>query len=507
MEVADRLHREKEETFRLSLREIVAPLFRRKRIVISTFLTLLSLTALAAFLIPAPYNAHMSILVRHDRLNPLVSTEATTQVVNGTPPITEEETNSEMQLLKSHDVLEKVVVAAGLDKTRNAGLMSHFPASIKNLIGNSQSEADRRERAVRQLAKKLKVATGTTKSNVINVSYKSADPGLAYKVMNSLANIYVEKHVDVHRPFGSSKFFAGEMGKYKNAMDASEQKLRDFSKDEGLSAPDVERTDLAQEVANAIGQLHSAQQMAAADSAHIRTDEAQLSSMPERATTLQQSQPADKLLEDLNAQLVAAQTKRTQLAMKYDPQYPLVKEADEEIAQIKSAITTAKSTQYTTSTTDKDATYELIRQDLAKTKSDEAAQRASIAALKNSINNLQGQMVSLDGKALQQHDLQRDMKVNEDNYLMYQSKWEQAQASDVLDRTRIANVSIADPPEVPALPIYSLSTFLIAGFACSLLLSVLAAYVVDYLDPSFHTPAQVAEVLEVPIVVPIQKRA
>ena len=507
MELVDRIHREKEETFRLSLREIVAPLFRRKRILVSTFLTLLALSALVAFLMPAPYKAHMSVLVRHDRLNPVVSTEATTQVVNGTPPITEEETNSEMQLLKSHDVLKKVVMESGLDKPKNTGLIGHLSSSLTKLFGVSQSEADRRERAVRQLAKKLKVETGTTKSNVINVSYKSADPHQAYKVMNALANVYVEKHVDVHSPLGSAKFFAGEMGKYKTAMDASEQKLRDFSKDQGLSAPDVERTDLAQEVANAIGQLHAAQQMAAADAAHVRTDEAQLSSTPERSTTLQQSQTPDKLLEDLNAQLVAAQTKRTQLAMKYDPQYPLVKEADDEIAQIKSAIATAKSTKYTTSTTDKDATYELIRQDLAKTRADESAQRASVAALKRSIKNLQNQMVALDAKALQQHDLQRDMKVNENNYLMYQSKWEQAQASNALDRTRIANVSIADPPEVPALPVYSLSMFLMAGFACSLLLSVVTAYAVDYFDPSFHTPSQVAEVLEVPIVVPIQKRA
>lgn len=507
MEHTERRHLDKEETFRFSLREAVAPVFRRKRILFTTLTTLLVLSGLAAVVIPAPYKSHMSVLVRHDRLNPLVSTEATTQVINGPSPITEEETNSEMELLTSHDVLQSVAEQAGLDKPDTSGWISRLASSARSLFGIKESEADRRERAVRELAKKLKVESGTTKSNLINVSYKNSDAHQAYAVMNALANVYVEKHVEVNRPFGSSRFFAGEMNKYRTALNDSEQKLRAFSQDQGLSAPDVERTDLAQEVANAIGQLHTAHSMAAADAAHIRSDEAQLRTTPERATTMQQSQPADKLLESLNEQLIAAQTKRTQLAMKYAPTYPLVKEADDEIAEIKSAIATAQHTKYTTATTDKDATYELIRQDLAKTRSDEAAQYASVAALKRSITSLQAEMVALDQKALQQYDLQRTQKVNESNYLLYQSKWEQAQASDALDRTRIANVSIADAPEVPALPVYSISTFLAVAFGCSLVLSLAAAYIVDYLDPSFHTPDQVADVLDIPVVVAIPKRA
>ena len=76
-----------------------------------------------------------------------------------------------------------------------------------------------------------------------------------------------------------------------------------------------------------------------------------------------------------------------------------------------------------------------------------------------------------------------------------------------MNQTRIGNVAIADPPEVPALPMYSLSMLLAIAFIGSLLLSLIAAYSVDYFDPSFHTPAQVAEVLEIPVVVAVHKRA
>jgi len=507
MEMVNRAYREKEETFRISIREVVSPLFRRSRILLLTFLALLSLTVLAAFLIPAPYKSHMTVLVKRDRLDPLVSTEATTQVITGSPAITEEETNSEVELLQSHDVLEKVVLASGLLKAHNDTWLSKMMGSITNVLQPHQTDADRLENAVRKLAKKLKVETGTTKSNLIDVTYKSPDPRLSYAVMHALANFYMEKHVEVHRPLGSAEFFAGEADKYKKALDAAEQRLREFSQDQGLSAPDVERTDMAQQVANGIGQLQLAEQLAAADRAHIRNDEAQLSITPERSATLQQLGPADKLLEDLTEQLVAAKAKRAQLAVKYDAQYPLVREADDEIAQLQGAIAAGEKTKYLTATTDKDPTYESIRQDLAKTKADEASQRASIGSLKAGIKAMQDQMVALDAKALKQQDLQRDVKVNEENYLLYQSKWQQQQTSDALDRTRISNVAIADPPEIPALPVYGLATFLLLGFVGSIVISVIAAYVVDYLDASFHTPAEVIDILDIPVVVAVPKRA
>jgi uncharacterized protein involved in exopolysaccharide biosynthesis len=185
----------------------------------------------------------------------------------------------------------------------------------------------------------------------------------------------------------------------------------------------------------------------------------------------------------------------------------LVREADDEIGEIRAAIEAGEKTKYLTAATDKDPTYEVIRQDLAKTKADAASQHASIAALKSGIKDMQSQMVALDTKALQQQDLLRDVKVNEDNYLLYQSKWQQQQTSDALDKTRISNVAIADPPEVPALPVYSLTTLLLVGFAASLVMSIVAAYVADYFDASFHTPAQVIDILDIPVVVAVPKRA
>ena len=67
--------------------------------------------------------------------------------------------------------------------------------------------------------------------------------------------------------------------------------------------------------------------------------------------------------------------------MKYDPSYPLVQEADKEIAQTEAAIADAKKMQYVNETTDRDPTFELLREDIAKAQTELASQKATSAAV------------------------------------------------------------------------------------------------------------------------------
>jgi uncharacterized protein involved in exopolysaccharide biosynthesis len=260
-------------------------------------------------------------------------------------------------------------------------------------------------------------------------------------------------------------------------------------------------------VANSIGSLHQAEQTVAADEQRIRNDETQMERTPERSLTLLASNAADLLLQQLEGNLLTAQVKRTQLLSKFEPSYPLVQEADQEIADTQTAITQAQKRVYVNQTTDRDPTFELLREDLAKTQADLAAQRATVVALKRSIQDMQLQMVDLDQRALKQADLLRDTKANEDNYLLYLSKREQERASDALDQKRIANVAIAVPPVIPALPLASLSTALMIGFVVASAGSAGAAYVVEFLDSSFRTPRDVIDILGIPIVAGVPNHA
>jgi len=481
----------------LSVRDFLIPLFRRRRLLIITFFAVLGIVILVGLLSGPSYAARMAILVNRERVDPLVSTEPTTQMIAPDNPVTPEEINSEVELLQSRDVLEQVVTANGLEKP--AGL------SFVDLLRPPQTNEDRIARAVKLLAKQLKIEN-IKNSNLIAITYKSPDPKRSYGVLKSLGDLYVAKHVSVHRPAGSYEFFARETQKYHNELEAAEDKLRKFGKDNSVAAPDEQRTDLANQVAEAIGQQHTTEQAIAADEEKIKIDRRELSETLPRSTTVQASTTNDKLIGDLNSALVTAQAKRTQLAMKYDSRYPLVQEADREIAQYEAAIAKAEEKRYVSEITDRDPTYELLREDVARTESDLAAQRAAFVATKHSVDSMRGEMVHLDQLSLKQQDLQRDAKADESNYLLYLGKREQERTSNALDVTRIANVAIAVPPAIPVLPVLSWPSLVLIGLGSAIVLSIGAAYTVDYFDSSFHTPAQVIDILGIPVVLTVSKK-
>jgi len=481
-----------------TLREMVVPIFRRKRAVVLSFLGIFLGSIVTALIVANLYQVDFEILVNRTRLDPLVTTEQTNQPAQQATAVSEEEINSEVELLKSPDLLERVVLANGLQLKEKESWSAKLLPKL--------TDAGYVAKAVRRLDSKLKV-TAVEKTNDIEVVYRSFDPKLAFGVMSSLADFYREKHLTVNRASGSVDFFASETEKYRKALASSEAKLADFGLTAGVAAPDVVRTDMAQEVANFVGVHDLAKQVAAADEQRLKEVQLQMAATPSRSATQTVSSPTPILLQQLGSDLVVAQLKRTQLLMKYDPSYPLVHEVDQEIAVTKAAIAEAQKTQYQAETTDRDPTWELLREDLARTRSDLAAQKATAAAAQQSIQTIQAQMVDLDQKAVKQGGLLREAKADESNYLLYLSKREQARTLDALDQSRVANVAIASPPVMPVLPAFSPMLVIAIGFFLALFVSIGGAFAIDYLDTSFRTPNEVVDILNVPVLASVPRRA
>jgi capsular polysaccharide biosynthesis protein len=47
---------------------------------------------------------------------------------------------------------------------------------------------------------------------------------------------------------------------------------------------------------------------------------------------------------------------------------------------------------------------------------------------------------------------------------------------------------------------------ILVGFGSATVLGIGAAYAADYFDPSFHTPAQVVDFLDIPVVIAVSKK-
>lgn len=488
------------EATELTLRDMLAPLFRRRRLMILAFCGVFLGATLFAWLWAARYyEAKMEVLVKADRTDPAITPSETSPILNNAL-VTADQINSEVAILQGGDMLTSVVSICGLDQGRH---LSDFLLPSDPV----QRQAKKVAKAAKSLAQSLHVEVEKV-SDVINVTYgKTGDPETPACVLATLGKLYMEKHLQLRRPAGSFDFFVQQTERYQNALADAEARLANFGPKEQVAAPDQLRTDMAQVVANSVASIHQAQQTIAADEQRIKEEEAQMAATPARSATQQVSNSADILLQQLQTGLLSAQLKRTQLLLKYESSYPLVKEADQEIADTLAAISQAQKTQYVNQTTDRDPTYELMREDIAKTRADLASQKALAAAVEHSIQSMQMRMVTLDEKAVRQAALIREVKTDEANYLLYLNKREQERTADALDKKRIANVAIAVPPSVPALPTYNPIWVMLIGFFLAAFVSVGAAFVAEYIDPSFRTPAEVCEILNIPVLASIPKKA
>src|ERR1700722_1229414 len=273
-----------------TLRELAMVVFRQRLAFISVS-GLVAAAAIFYLLAGSRYQAQMKLLVRPGRADAPVSAQANAPLDLTRLAITEEELNSEVELLRGNEVLRKVVEENGL------GGRDWF-----HFLRMGEGNAERAERAARRLGKKLDVET-VKKTNLITVSYASGDPTMAAKVLQSVANAYLERHAVVHRPGGEVHFFEQQTAESRQQLEEAKRKLQDFTAGHHVVAAPEER-DLALQ---RLSELDATYRQARIDLAETRQRAweltKQLSALSERTTTQVRTADNPELLKALKSDL------------------------------------------------------------------------------------------------------------------------------------------------------------------------------------------------------------
>jgi uncharacterized protein involved in exopolysaccharide biosynthesis len=472
----------------LTFRDLVTPIFRHKRAGILTAAVLFTVTAAATSFLPTLYEAEMKILVRRERVDPIVSADrnATSQ---GNSDVTENELNLEVELLKSRDLLEQVVLAAGL----------HLVGEPPQTDGHTAADNMSLSRAVQRLEATLKVGP-IRKTTLIKVTYRASDAALAARVLKELSRLYLEKHLAVHRPPGAFQFFSAQAERFKTELSEAEGELKQFGRRESVVVAETEKDSTLQKLADFEAALQETRGTIADSTRRIAELEAQTDATPPRQTTQIRTFENVELMRELKSRILNLEVKRGDMLRKFAPTYPPVVELEQELTQARAALERTEGAPLTDETTDQNPTHQWLRSELARVKTERVASAARAAALANSVRVYREKAHELDEKDAAQKDLKRAMKSAEDTYLLYARKQEEARISDALDRTRIANVTVAQQPTVPSMPSSTGKTLLLTiGALMALVLGTAVTYLLDYLSPYFRTPDEVESLLQIPV--------
>lgn len=467
-----------------TVRDFAAMAFRRSRTLMWCFFGVLLGSLVAAVVWPT-YRAQTEILVRRQRVDPVVTPEQNSQmVVNAT--VTEEEINSEVELITGEDVLRKVVLQCGLDQ----------PHSWLGRMFGSHDPEHRIGKAVSNLRSSLGVDS-LPKTNVIRITYSSSNPKMAAQVLSVLDDVYLQKHEEVQRTPGQFQFFDQQVQRAKAELDSAEERLKAFPQEAGTANPSLGRDITLQKVNDfnaSLGQIEAAM---AESKKKIDAMEQLSKTTPTRLTTQMRQQDDAPVLQQMKSTLLGLELKRSDLASKYQPDYPPLQELDREIANTRAAIAGEKPLNDVT--TDQNPASAWINSELVKTKAELRGYEAKAAETQVLVRQTLASAEKLDKQGVEQGDLVRTAKAAEDNYLLYLHKREEARITDALDAQRILNVAIAEKPSVPSLPRESLLMYGLIGVFLAATVSAGAVFTLEYFDPSFHTPAEVEAFLNRPV--------
>jgi uncharacterized protein involved in exopolysaccharide biosynthesis len=187
------------------------------------------------------------------------------------------------------------------------------------------------------------------------------------------------------------------------------------------------------------------------------------------------------------------------LLAKYQPSYRPVQDVEKQIAETKAAIAGEHANPVKEESTDLNLTNAWVRSELAKARADLATYQATVTASEGVVNRYQALTQQLQSKALEEQEIQRGLKVNENNYLLYQHKVEEARISDALDKQRILDVSLAEMPSTPVLPAHPVWLYGLLGALLACMFGGFAVFTAEYADNTFRTPDEVRAFLQIPV--------
>jgi uncharacterized protein involved in exopolysaccharide biosynthesis len=401
-------------------------------------------------------------------------------------PLNQEEViNSEIQILTSRDLIEKVINTLKVENI--------YP----DLAENPTSTITPLEAAILTFEKKLSVE-GIKKSSVIQVSFQHKDPRIAAQAVNLLVDSLKEKHLQVYSDPKSS-FLEQQLAAYEqklkesqNKFEAFKQKYQVFSLDEQRTLLLKQRTDLDTSFKisqNQIGELQS-----------------KLSSLKNQMRAVSKDVPLYteteryKITDDAKAQLLGLQLKEQELLHKYNEDTPLVINVRKEIKIVRNFIKEQEEDLKGKVRTGQNIVYQDIEREIIKTQADLLSQEAKSSTLGGQIARLDREMQTLDLRENELQNLKRELATNERNYKTYLEKVEEALISDDLNRQKMANISVIQAATAPAKPIKPRKALnILLGIILGAVSGLGIAFFNEYSSQSLSTPESAERRLGLPV--------
>ena len=424
-----------------------------------------------ALFAPPVYKAELRILVQRER--PEGATAAP-------GPVNPQEVSSEVELLRSRELLEQV-------------------AQRQGLVAAADGSPQKLEQAVRRLAGDLDVGA-VPSTNLIALRYAGRNPKQAAEVLNTLAALYLDKRAALERHGEALEFFQEQAGVHGGELEQAQEQMGEFSTSNQVSllqqqkAGALRRTEeIETELASVTGELQSSRR-------RLEQLRQQGEKLPETVKTASRSARNQALIEKLKSLLVELENQRTELLTRYEPGYRLVVEVEKKLADTQKTLQREEQAVVVDETEALNPIRQSVEAEYFRTQTELAGLEARQRELRQKLGEQQSRQMRLESLTAEHDTLERKVKLAEDNYLRYEERKEQARIANALDLEQLLHVSIVEPAREPALPAERpLAMVMLVGLLLGSCTGVGAALVRDRQNRAVMSAAEIAALTGLPV--------
>lgn len=424
--------------------------------VVLTFVLIVGGTLGVTLLLPKKYTASAALLVDVKAPDPLYGALMQGMIAPGYMA-------TQIDIIQSERVARRVVRMLKIDENASARRQWQEETEGKGSIEAYFAEL---------LGKQLEVKP-SRESNVINISYKSAEPQFAAVIANAFAQAYVDTNVELRAD--PAKQYAGWFDArtkgLREQLESAQGRLSQFQRDNGITNVD-ERLD----VENARLQELSSQLVAMQA---LRTESSSRQAQTRNTETLPEVLQSG-LVQSLKADVARQDAKLKDLSSQYGPNHPLVLRAVAEgqalRAKLEAEVTRVAGGVGTNN-----------RVNVQR----EAEIRASLEAQKKKVLSIKQQR---DEIAVIQRDVENAQKA----YDLTAQRLVQTNLESQTQQTNIVVLNPAVEPTEPSSPKLLLNTLL--SIFVGTMLGVGLALLLELFNRRVRSPEDIVEALGLPVI-------
>lgn len=456
----------------IDLRQYWQVIVRHKVSIIGLTFLITLLTALIVFSMDPIYRSTATVMIQSNDAK-VVSIEQVYGLDGGNTEFYQ----TQFEILRSRALAEKIIEKFNLRHHAEYAPEKQEPLlgfSLKDLIpegliseSGETSEDIIHDGVVEALRSKVSIEP-VRKSQIVRISFESKDQLLAAAVPNALADFYIESDLDARMQMTrkAADWLTGRLDGLRLNLEQSEEALQGYRDRSGLIDIQGVEASAAKQLDELTGRIFEARRLrASAENIYNQVQRLSGSSIDKL-----ESVPAilsHPLIQTLKESENDIERKLSELGRRYGPKHP-------NMIATQSEFKAAKAN-----------THKQIRRIISGIKKEYDVARANERAVERELENSKNEARGINKKEYKLRILERDVDSNRQLYDMFLTRFKETNVSDDMQST-IAR--IVDPSVVSYIA-HKPKKKLIVGIALvlGLFLSVLLAFLLEYLDATFKS--------------------